>query len=89
MANFSPNSINHGIVEYDCTCSHTFCFKEIVKPDEDTVRRVANAFRKLGQEEKSKLVTKRYRLKWKYIHFVGERVKVRIEAWEEEGPFRS
>ncbi|XLS61957.1 hypothetical protein HN51_016185, partial [Arachis hypogaea] len=60
-----------------------------VKPDEDTVRRVANAFRKLGQEEKSKLVTKRYRLKWKYIHFVGERVKVRIEAWEEEGPFRS
>ncbi|KAL1336015.1 hypothetical protein HN51_030433 [Arachis hypogaea] len=60
-----------------------------VKPDEDTVRRVANAFRKLGQEENSKLVTKRYGLKWKYIHFNGERVKVRTEAWEEEGPFRS
>ncbi|XLS58842.1 hypothetical protein HN51_008597 [Arachis hypogaea] len=29
-----------------------------VKPDKDTIRRVANAFRKLGQEEKSKLVTK-------------------------------
>ncbi|XP_020978281.1 ATP-dependent DNA helicase PIF1-like [Arachis ipaensis] len=55
-----------------------------VKPDEDTVRRVANAFRKLGQEEKSKLVTKRYGLKWKYIHFIGERVNVRTEAWEEE-----
>ncbi|XLR20799.1 hypothetical protein S83_048711 [Arachis hypogaea] len=60
-----------------------------VKPDEDTVRRVANAFRKLGQEEKSKLVTKRYGLKWKYIHFIGERVNVRTEAWEEEGPSRS
>ncbi|XLS52321.1 hypothetical protein HN51_012998 [Arachis hypogaea] len=60
-----------------------------VKPDEDTIKRVANAFRKLGQEEKSKLVTKRYGLKWKYIHFIGERVKVRTEAWEEEGPFRS
>ncbi|KAL4274590.1 hypothetical protein AHAS_Ahas20G0022400 [Arachis hypogaea] len=60
-----------------------------VKPDEDTVRRVANAFRKLGQEEKCKLVRKRYGLKWKYIHFNGERVKVRTEAWEEEDPFRS
>lgn len=56
-----------------------------VKPDEDTVRRVASAFRKLGQEEKRKLVIKRYGLKWKYIHFNGERVRVRTtEAWEED-----
>ncbi|TKY71914.1 Pentatricopeptide repeat-containing protein [Spatholobus suberectus] len=52
-----------------------------VKPDEDTVRRVAKAFRKLGQEEKRKLVIKRYGLKWKYIHFNGERVRVRTEVW--------
>ncbi|KAG4971319.1 hypothetical protein JHK85_037740 [Glycine max] len=44
-----------------------------VKPDEDTVRRVARAFRELGEEEKWKLVIKRYGLKWKYIHFNGER----------------
>lgn len=56
-----------------------------VKPDEDTVRRVASAFRKLGQEEKRKLAIKRYGLKWKYIHFNGERVRVRTtEAWEED-----
>ncbi|KAK7245604.1 hypothetical protein RIF29_40451 [Crotalaria pallida] len=48
-----------------------------VKPDEDTVRRVASAFRKLGHEEKRKLVIKRYGLKWKYIHFNGERARVR------------
>ncbi|RDX76876.1 Pentatricopeptide repeat-containing protein, chloroplastic, partial [Mucuna pruriens] len=54
-----------------------------VKPDEDTVRRVARAFRKLGQEEKRKLVIKRYGIKWKYIHFNGERVRVRTEAWED------
>ncbi|KAJ1406249.1 Tetratricopeptide-like helical domain superfamily [Sesbania bispinosa] len=53
-----------------------------VKPDEDAVRRVARAFRKLGQEEKRKLVIKRYGLKWKYIHFNGERVRVRTDAWE-------
>ncbi|MED6155129.1 hypothetical protein PIB30_002332 [Stylosanthes scabra] len=60
-----------------------------VKPDEDTVRRVASAFRKLGQEEKCKLVTKRYGLKWKYLHFNGERVKVRKEAWEVDDQFTS
>ncbi|KAK7282035.1 hypothetical protein RIF29_10517 [Crotalaria pallida] len=58
-----------------------------VKPDEDTVRRVASAFRKLGHEEKRKLVIKRYGLKWKYIHFNGERVRVRREeAWERDEP---
>ncbi|KAF7840386.1 pentatricopeptide repeat-containing protein [Senna tora] len=56
-----------------------------VKPDEDTVRRVARSFGKLGQEEKKKLVIKRYGLKWKYIHFNGERVRVRTDAaWEED-----
>ncbi|XP_012571084.1 pentatricopeptide repeat-containing protein At4g18975, chloroplastic isoform X3 [Cicer arietinum] len=54
-----------------------------IKPDEDTVRKVTNAFRKLGQEEKRKSVIKRYGLKWKYIHFNGERVRVRRQAWEE------
>ncbi|XP_054777747.1 pentatricopeptide repeat-containing protein At4g18975, chloroplastic isoform X2 [Prosopis cineraria] len=56
-----------------------------VKPDEDTVRRVARAFGELGQEEKKKLVIKRYGLKWKYIHFNGERVRVRTTtAWDED-----
>uniref|UniRef100_A0A803MVA5 Pentatricopeptide repeat-containing protein n=1 Tax=Chenopodium quinoa TaxID=63459 RepID=A0A803MVA5_CHEQI len=48
-----------------------------VKPDEDTVRRVARTFERLGQEDKKNLVIKRYGCKWKYIHFKGERVKVR------------
>ncbi|CAL0308994.1 unnamed protein product [Lupinus luteus] len=56
-----------------------------VKPDEDTVKRVGSAFIKLGQEEKRNLVIKRYGLKWKYIHFNGERVRVRREeAWQED-----
>jgi len=54
-----------------------------VKPDEDTVRRVARAFRELGEEEKRKLVIRRYGIKWKYIHFNRERVRVRTEAYED------
>ncbi|KAL9321036.1 hypothetical protein ACSQ67_012875 [Phaseolus vulgaris] len=54
-----------------------------VKPDEDTVRRVARAFTELGEEEKRKLVTRRYGIKWKYIHFNRERVRVRTEAYED------
>ncbi|KAJ8450009.1 hypothetical protein Cgig2_029371 [Carnegiea gigantea] len=54
-----------------------------VKPDEDTVRRVARAFDKLGQEDKKKLVLQRYACKWKYIHFKGERVKVKRELCDE------
>lgn len=50
-----------------------------VKPDEDTVRRVARAFEKLGQEDQKKLVVQRYGCKWKYIHFKGERVRVKRE----------
>ncbi|XP_019265387.1 PREDICTED: pentatricopeptide repeat-containing protein At4g18975, chloroplastic isoform X2 [Nicotiana attenuata] len=48
-----------------------------VKPDEDTVRRVARAFQMLGQEDKHKLVLQRYQRKWKYVHFNGERARVR------------
>ncbi|KAG8385370.1 hypothetical protein BUALT_Bualt03G0036000 [Buddleja alternifolia] len=48
-----------------------------VKPDEDTVRRVARAFEVLGEEEKQRMVMKKYQSKWKYIHFKGERVRVR------------
>ncbi|KAL0303739.1 UNVERIFIED_CONTAM: Pentatricopeptide repeat-containing protein, chloroplastic [Sesamum radiatum] len=48
-----------------------------VKPDQDTVRRVARAFEVLGQEEKQRLVRLKYQSKWKYIHFNGERVRVR------------
>ncbi|CAL5411530.1 unnamed protein product [Camellia sinensis] len=46
-----------------------------VKPDEDTVRKVARAFQKLGQADKKKLVLKKYLSKWKYIHYNGERVR--------------
>ncbi|XP_048438218.1 pentatricopeptide repeat-containing protein At4g18975, chloroplastic isoform X2 [Pyrus x bretschneideri] len=56
-----------------------------VRPDEDTVRRVARAFQELGQEENKKLFLRRYQCKWKYIHFKGERVKVRrTNAWNED-----
>lgn len=48
-----------------------------VRPDEDTVRRVSRAFRKLGQEEKQKMFLERYQCKYKYIHFKGERVRVK------------
>ncbi|CAN6446167.1 unnamed protein product [Victoria cruziana] len=54
-----------------------------VKPDEDTVRRISRAFHKLGQEDKRKQVIQRYGLKWKYIHFNGERVRIKIA--EEDG----
>uniref|UniRef100_A0A7N0T3W4 Pentatricopeptide repeat-containing protein n=1 Tax=Kalanchoe fedtschenkoi TaxID=63787 RepID=A0A7N0T3W4_KALFE len=48
-----------------------------VKPDEDTTRRISRAFRVTGQEDKQKLVLERYQSKWKYMHFNGERVKVK------------
>lgn len=54
-----------------------------VKPDEDTVRRIARAFHTLGQLDKQKMVLKRYQRKWKYIHFNGERVRVKTDAWDE------
>ncbi|KAK2982516.1 hypothetical protein RJ640_012761 [Escallonia rubra] len=54
-----------------------------VKPDEDTVRKVAHAFQKLGEEEKQKLVLKKYLTRWKYIHFKGERVRVKRDPWDE------
>lgn len=48
-----------------------------MKPDEDTVRRIARAFEALGQEDKQKQFLNKYQRKWKYIHFNGERVRVR------------
>ncbi|KAI3456088.1 hypothetical protein Pfo_012751 [Paulownia fortunei] len=48
-----------------------------VKPDEDTVKRVAQAFEVLGQEDKRRLFMMKYQSKWKYIHFKGERVRVK------------
>ena len=51
-----------------------------VRPDEDTVRRVARAFKETGQEEKKKLVLERYQCKWKYIHFKGERIRVKRDV---------
>ncbi|CAK9154703.1 unnamed protein product [Ilex paraguariensis] len=54
-----------------------------VKPDEDTVRKIAHALQNLGQEDKQKLFLKKYQSKWKYIHFKGERVRVRTDAWNE------
>lgn len=55
-----------------------------MRPDEDTVRRVARAFKHLEQEEKRKTVLKRYLSKYKYVHFRGERVQVKRYGWEGE-----
>ncbi|KAG9454278.1 hypothetical protein H6P81_007182 [Aristolochia fimbriata] len=55
-----------------------------VKPDEDTVKRIGSAFRKAGEEDKEKLLTKKYEKKWRYLHFKGERVRVRpTPSWDE------
>lgn len=55
-----------------------------VKPDDDTVRRIARAFEKLGQVDNQKLVLKKYQNKWKYLHFNGERVRVRNPEYSNE-----
>ncbi|KAL4562175.1 hypothetical protein LXL04_034369 [Taraxacum kok-saghyz] len=47
-----------------------------VRPDEDTVRKVARAFKKVGEKEKQELVLRKYLTPYKYIHFKGERVRV-------------
>ncbi|WOG89716.1 hypothetical protein DCAR_0208954 [Daucus carota subsp. sativus] len=54
-----------------------------VKPDEDTTKKIAHAFQKQGQEDKQKEVLKRYLGRWKYIHFNGERVRVKRALWNE------
>ncbi|EAZ04241.1 hypothetical protein OsI_26386 [Oryza sativa Indica Group] len=48
-----------------------------VHPDEDTTRRIGRAFVTLGQEDKGKIVLEKYLKKYKYVHFNGERVRVR------------
>ncbi|XP_022715684.1 pentatricopeptide repeat-containing protein At4g18975, chloroplastic-like isoform X1 [Durio zibethinus] len=55
-----------------------------VRPDENTVRKVAHAFKELGLEDKQKLVLRRYLSKWKCIHFNGERVRVKRFASDED-----
>lgn len=50
-----------------------------VRPDEDTIQRVARAFDALGQIDKKKLFIRKYQCNWKYIHFKGERIRVRRE----------
>lgn len=54
-----------------------------VKPDEDTAKKVARAFQQVGEKEKQQLVLKKYLSEWKYIHFKGERVRVRRYAHNE------
>ncbi|KAG9147221.1 hypothetical protein Leryth_018194 [Lithospermum erythrorhizon] len=54
-----------------------------VKPDEDTLKRIAAAFMALGQEDKKKMVLRKYQSRWKYIHFKGERVRVRNDIWDD------
>ncbi|PPD84063.1 hypothetical protein GOBAR_DD18981 [Gossypium barbadense] len=56
-----------------------------VRPDENTVRKVARAFQELGQEDKQKLILRRYMSKWKYIHFNGERAVVVGDSWWQFG----
>eukprot|EP00252_Welwitschia_mirabilis_P025045 TRINITY_DN767_c0_g1_i2.p1 TRINITY_DN767_c0_g1~~TRINITY_DN767_c0_g1_i2.p1 ORF type:complete len:222 (+),score=35.38 TRINITY_DN767_c0_g1_i2:109-774(+) len=47
-----------------------------VKPDESTAKKVANAFKRMGHEDKHNQVLMKYRPKWKYLHFKGEKVRV-------------
>ena len=51
-----------------------------MRPDEDTARRIGRAFVAFGQEEKEKYVLDKYLKRWKYIHFNGERVRVRRDG---------
>lgn len=55
-----------------------------VSPDEDTARRVARAFRELGQEENRKLILRRYLSEFRYIYFNGERARVKRYSSEED-----
>ncbi|KAM0068914.1 putative pentatricopeptide repeat-containing protein [Helianthus debilis subsp. tardiflorus] len=56
-----------------------------VKPDEDTTRKVARAFKNVGETEKQQLVLNKYLSEWKYIHFNGERVRVRRKySWNDD-----
>lgn len=51
-----------------------------VRPDEDTTRRIGRAFDTSGQKDKQQVVLGKYLTKWKYIHFNGERVRVRRDG---------
>jgi len=83
MVQCTPIIVNHVLTSFPTFQVFADMEELGVKPDEDTVRRVARAFEKLGQEDKKKLVLQRYGCKWKYIHFKGERVKVKREPYDE------
>ncbi|KAK3127296.1 hypothetical protein QOZ80_7AG0571090 [Eleusine coracana subsp. coracana] len=51
-----------------------------VRPDEDTTRRIGRAFETKGQNDKHQFVLNKHLKKWKYIHFNGERVRVRRDG---------
>ncbi|XP_076941149.1 pentatricopeptide repeat-containing protein At4g18975, chloroplastic-like [Bidens hawaiensis] len=56
-----------------------------VMPDEDTVRKVARAFKSVDETDKQRLLLEKYLSKWKYIHFKGERVRVRRKySWNDD-----
>ncbi|KAB2033688.1 hypothetical protein ES319_D04G036400v1, partial [Gossypium barbadense] len=55
-----------------------------VRLDENTVKKVVRAFQELSQEDKQKLVLRRYMIKWKYIHFNGEQVRVKRYTSDED-----
>lgn len=67
-----------------CSCCQFQIYADMeelgVRPDEDTARRIGKAFVTFGQEEKEKHVLEKYLKKWKYIHFNGERVRVRRDG---------
>ncbi|GAA0161545.1 hypothetical protein LIER_17832 [Lithospermum erythrorhizon] len=49
---------------------------------EDTIKIIVAAFMTLGQEDKKKMVHKKYQTTRKYIHFKGEHVRVRKDIWD-------
>ncbi|CAA7405013.1 unnamed protein product [Spirodela intermedia] len=55
-----------------------------VKPDEDTVTRVGRALQSLGQEDNRRRLFQKYGRKFGYLHFNGERVRVRISRGLED-----
>lgn len=67
-----------------CSCFQFQVYADMeelrVRPDEDTARRIGKAFVAFGQEEKEKYVLDKYLKKWKYLHFNGERVRVRRDG---------
>ncbi|MBA0630107.1 hypothetical protein Godav_002235 [Gossypium davidsonii] len=94
-----PNKIiEYSVCEYLYQMKHNYVGSELleflkvfadmeelcVRLDENTVKKVVRAFQELGQEDKQKLVLRRYMIKWKYIHFNGEQVRVKRYTSDED-----